>query len=143
MKKAQSAMEYLMTYGWAILIVIIVAAALFALGVFNPSTYTGRAATGFGGLGTPADWQYSAGNLTIVLNNQVGQAITVTNVTTAQGCAAGGSTPIAAGSTATFTINGCTVKSTGSSYSETITVTYSVAGGLTRTATGTITGSAV
>jgi len=34
-KKAQSAMEYLMTYGWAILVVLIVIAALFYLGVFD------------------------------------------------------------------------------------------------------------
>ena len=34
-KKAQSAMEYLMTYGWAILIIIVVVAALFAMGVFS------------------------------------------------------------------------------------------------------------
>ena len=31
-------MEYLMTYGWAILIVIIVVAALYAMGVFNVSS---------------------------------------------------------------------------------------------------------
>ena len=37
-KKAQSAMEYLMTYGWAILIILIAIAALFYLGVFSPST---------------------------------------------------------------------------------------------------------
>ena len=136
-------MEYLMTYGWAILIVIIVAAALFALGVFNPSTYTGRAATGFGELGTPSDWQYSTTTLTIVLRNQVGQAITVSNVTTVQGCYDATSTPIAAGSTATFTLSGCTSKSTGSSFSEQIAVQYTVAGGLPRTASGTITGTAV
>ena len=34
---AQSAMEYLMTYGWAILIISIVLFALFQLGVFNSS----------------------------------------------------------------------------------------------------------
>ena len=34
-RKAQSAMEYLMTYGWAILVVLIVIAALFYLGVFD------------------------------------------------------------------------------------------------------------
>jgi hypothetical protein len=33
--KAQSAMEYLMTYGWAILIISIVLGSLFSLGVFN------------------------------------------------------------------------------------------------------------
>jgi hypothetical protein len=33
--KAQAAMEYLMTYGWAILVVIVVVAALYAMGVFR------------------------------------------------------------------------------------------------------------
>jgi len=37
-KKAQSAMEYLMTYGWAILVVLIALGALFYLGVFSPKT---------------------------------------------------------------------------------------------------------
>ena len=37
-KKAQAAMEFLMTYGWAILVVLIVLAALFYLGIFTPST---------------------------------------------------------------------------------------------------------
>ena len=36
--KAQSAMEYLMTYGWAILVIAVVLAALFALGIFNGGT---------------------------------------------------------------------------------------------------------
>lgn len=33
--KAQTAMEYLITYGWAILIVILVVAALYTMGVFG------------------------------------------------------------------------------------------------------------
>ena len=33
--KAQSAMEYLMTYGWAILVIAVVLGALFELGVFS------------------------------------------------------------------------------------------------------------
>ena len=33
--KSQSAMEYLMTYGWAILIIAIVMIAMFSLGIFN------------------------------------------------------------------------------------------------------------
>ena len=37
-QKSQAAMEFLMTYGWAILIILIVLAALFAFGVFNPGT---------------------------------------------------------------------------------------------------------
>ena len=49
-KKGQSAMEYLMTYGWAILIIAIVLAALFSLGVFSSSSFTGTtciASSGF------------------------------------------------------------------------------------------------
>jgi|SRR3989344_808890 len=37
-KKAQAAMEFLMTYGWAILIILIALGVLFYLGVFNPKT---------------------------------------------------------------------------------------------------------
>ncbi len=44
--KAQSAMEYLMTYGWAILIIAVVLGALFQLGVFNASTFAPRAPPG-------------------------------------------------------------------------------------------------
>ncbi len=44
--KAQSAMEYLMTYGWAILIIAVVLAALFQLGVFNTGALAPRAPPG-------------------------------------------------------------------------------------------------
>ena len=46
MIKSQSAMEYLMTYGWAILIIAVVLAALFSLGVFNPMTFAPKASPG-------------------------------------------------------------------------------------------------
>ena len=39
-------MEYLTTYGWAILIIAIVMAALFSLGVFNPYTFSPKASPG-------------------------------------------------------------------------------------------------
>jgi len=39
-------MEYLMTYGWAILIISIVLAALFQLGVFNPMAFAPKAPPG-------------------------------------------------------------------------------------------------
>ncbi len=39
-------MEYLMTYGWAILIIAVVLGALFQLGIFNASTFTPKAPPG-------------------------------------------------------------------------------------------------
>ena len=44
--KAQSAMEYLMTYGWAILVIAIVLGVLYYLGVFNSANLTPRAQPG-------------------------------------------------------------------------------------------------
>ena len=44
--KAQSAMEYLMTYGWAILIIAVVLGALYQLGVFSPYTFAPKAPPG-------------------------------------------------------------------------------------------------
>ncbi|RLJ07224.1 MAG: hypothetical protein DRP16_03850 [Candidatus Aenigmatarchaeota archaeon] len=142
--KAQSAMEYLMTYGWAILIVIIVAAALFALGVFNPSTYTGYTATGFATLGAPSEWQYdgSSDTFSVKLKNQVGQSITVYRVEgTNIGCFNTSTISISSGGTATVVLSSCSDKSSGDSYSVNLEVTYRVAGGdFNRTETGTLTG---
>ena len=44
--KSQSAMEYLMTYGWAILIIAVVLGALFSLGVFNGNNFAPKASPG-------------------------------------------------------------------------------------------------
>jgi hypothetical protein len=48
--RAQSAMEYLMTYGWAILIIAVVLGALYSLGIFNGTNFLGNtciAGTGY------------------------------------------------------------------------------------------------
>ena len=50
MFKAQSAMEYLMTYGWAILVIAVVLAILFSIGVFSGGSFLGTsciAASGY------------------------------------------------------------------------------------------------
>ncbi len=44
--RAQSAMEYLMTYAWAILIIAVVMVVLYELNAFNPITYAPKATPG-------------------------------------------------------------------------------------------------
>ncbi|MGC8649124.1 MAG: hypothetical protein ACP5UN_02810, partial [Candidatus Micrarchaeia archaeon] len=44
-KKAQSAMDYLLTYGWAILAIAVVLIILIKLGIFN-SSLTGSSCVG-------------------------------------------------------------------------------------------------
>ncbi|MFH1286013.1 MAG: hypothetical protein ABIH99_05525, partial [Candidatus Micrarchaeota archaeon] len=38
-RKAQAAMEYLVTYGWAILIILVAMSLLYSMGIFSPSRY--------------------------------------------------------------------------------------------------------
>jgi hypothetical protein len=160
MKKAQSAMEYLMTYGWAILIVIIVAAALYALGIFNPATYTGRVPTGFTTLGTPTDWDVASdGAFSIILNNRLANQITVYSITATLGtvsdtyntynCTIDSYLMIAPGGTSDVSVI-CTgpnpysldlgTPTTGTTYSVSVSMLYN-AGGLNHTETGTVTGT--
>jgi hypothetical protein len=154
-RKAQAAMEYLMTYGWAILIVIIVAAALYALGVFDPATWTGTRTTGFANIGSPTDWIYEAsGEFNITLKNAVGTPITISAVTAECGVAdapvilntTAASWTIGSGSTIEFWTDAanCITLTAGSSYSTGLTVTYTKSGGAyTQQDTGTVTGSSV
>ncbi len=147
-------MEYLMTYGWAILIVIIVAAALYALGVFNPATWTGTRATGFANIGSPVDWIYqNSGEFNITLKNSLGSPITISSVTAACGSAGADVTlvnmstqTVGAGSTIEYFTNvtNCAPLTAGSSYSTQVEVQYTKSGGqYTQTDTGTVTGSSV
>jgi hypothetical protein len=154
--KAQSAMEYLMTYGWAILIVIIVAAALYALGIFNPATYTGRIPTGFTTLGTPTDWDLeSDGNFSIIMKNQLSDTITVYTVTATMGTNTdtwntstdGGATYLQISPGSTYSALPATTgldlgtPTTGTSYSVDVSMLYNAGGGLDHTETGTVTGT--
>ncbi len=148
-KKAQSAMEYLMTYGWAILIVIIVAAALYSLGIFNPATYTGRIPTGFTTLGTPTDWDLtSSGDLSIILNNRLADPITVYSVTASMGTATDTnetSFSMAPGEEYQYPASASGLnlgsKTAGTTYSVNVEIFYNAGGGLNHTETGTLTGT--
>ncbi len=77
--KVQSAMEYLMTYGWSILVLGVVVAVLFSLGVFNG----GSGSVGSGTCVAISGYQctqptlYSSGTLSATIG-EIGQTITVT-----------------------------------------------------------------
>ena len=80
MRKSQSALEYMSTYGWAILIIVIVAGVLYSLGIFNPSSSAGTTVTGFSGLGSPQALCMANGGLRLQLGNNLGQTINVTRI---------------------------------------------------------------
>ena len=148
-RKAQSALEYLMTYGWAILIIVIVGAALFALGVFNPGGTTALQIRGLSNFQIDDALLSSTGNLTLVLGVKTGKTTQVSNidyslqaVTTCNNTATDGVTTIPASQTKTISLDpavSCSLTSGDSVYVD-VTVDYTVAGSsLTHTDSGTLT----
>lgn len=72
-KKGQAAMEFLMTYGWAILVVLAAIGALAYFGVLSPSNFVPNKCTGQGY--TCADFSMTAGTpgtVTLYLTNNLG-----------------------------------------------------------------------
>ena len=137
--KGQGALEYLMTYGWALLVIVVVGAALFALGVLNPQTYTQKRCVGF------QEFVYQDQRLTetqfqiSLINGK--SSVTVTNVSITGDSSAGGdlggltltgaTNPVTPSKAFTATgTNDPTTKTSGDAYSYTVTVTYDVTSGI-------------
>ncbi len=86
-KRGQAALEFLMTYAWAILVVIIIIGALAYFGVLNPDTLVPDKCTFATGLACQ-DFSYTytgtgasaVGNITLVLTNGLGKTIQVTEL---------------------------------------------------------------
>ncbi len=73
--KAQSSLEYLMTYGWAILIVIMIGVALYSAGVFNLKTFTEHKYNGLSGF-TVIDWKVQPTYKKEIIINNPGDELT-------------------------------------------------------------------
>lgn len=140
--KGQSALEYLMTYGWALVVIVIVVAALFAFGIFNPpsaGTCTGLSKLAYKDHDVNADDAFTL----IVANGNIGR-ITLDPIT---GITLGGDfsgscssiTSVAVGDELTIYCDNAFT--TTGSYSGTVTIAYTVAGGTSHSETATCTGS--
>ena len=78
--RAQSAMEFLMTYGWAILIMLVVVSVLFYLGILNPRAVAPNSLTFPAGM-TAVDFRLDGeGKLYLLLGQATGDEIIVTHV---------------------------------------------------------------
>ena len=134
--KGQTAIEYLMTYGWAILIILIVAGVLAYYGIFSPSSFLGPTARGFGQVQVLNPWSLTqTGTLTLNLANRVGEgSLNITNMTAAYNGGAVGactvtSAPVAIGSGSdmpvTATCGAVTGSAAGDSFTAEIVIYYS------------------
>ncbi len=85
-KRAQAAMEFLMTYGWAILIVVIAVAALAGFGLFDTNrfvqdTCNSGSATGIVCTTNTVAVDTTAGTIDMALSNGAQARINITDVT--------------------------------------------------------------
>ena len=80
-KRGQSALEYLMTYGWALVGIVIAVAALVVL--INPSTIQGDQCDAKFGAFTVSQSDVTGTSTQLVLVNQTGQSVGFNDVTIA------------------------------------------------------------
>ena len=95
-KKGQAAMEFLMTYGWAILAAVIVIAVLASFGVFSPSKYVPQTcviSAPFGCVKNQIAASDGGDTITLVITNGGGEDLYV-NSTTISGCTLNSTTPV-------------------------------------------------
>jgi len=87
-KRGQFALEFLMTYGWAILVVLIAVSALAYMGVFNPSKTTSNrciSQTGIACIGMPI---ITKTQIAFTMKNGLGTGIILQNTTLPSACSA-------------------------------------------------------
>ncbi len=146
MKKGQSALEYLVTYGWAILIIVVIAAILWYFGVFNPAKWTTAKQSGGFSSFTVTDFVIGATNTQLVIGSTSGNALTITGMNETDGtnyassytCS---SDTVSPGSTVNCNLTTPSLGSAGDTVDLTITISFSdKKSGLSHTDTGFLKG---
>ena len=134
--RAQAAMEFLMTYGWAILVVLVAVGALSYFGVLSPDKFLPNKCTLPSGIGC-VDHKVTSSGITVVLRNGLGYDMSSVSVKVA-GCGSSSDpSSMANGGSGTYTIN---CNQSGSKFSGDLNVTYTLSDtGLSHTAKGSIT----
>jgi hypothetical protein len=149
-RKAQAAMEFLMTYGWAILVVLVAIGALAYFGVLNPGKFLPSSCTIGPGLacGEFKVTNVATDNVDVWVRNGLGKSIQ--NITMSLNSAAGGaciagtvnSSTIVDGAQQNFRFS-CTDAdnaNVGDRFKSTLTFVYTAAGeSMSHTMTGDLT----
>ncbi|MCL4389316.1 hypothetical protein M1397_01740 [Candidatus Marsarchaeota archaeon] len=79
-KRGQSALEFLATYGWMLLVVVLVLAVIFGLGILNPSSFAATVCQLPNGLQCQSWLLSSNGLLTITIAQYTSSPIMITSV---------------------------------------------------------------
>ena len=123
-KKGQAAMEFLMTYGWAILAAIIAIGVLAYIGVFSPSNYISNMVTVNAPFGTTQELSIGTASIQFVMRNGGGDSATISSIAIA-GCGTNSSSiTLADGETQLITVPCSPVLTSDDKFSGDLTITY-------------------
>ena len=149
-RKGQAAMEFLMTYGWAILVVLVAIGALAYFGVLNPSRFLPRSCTIGPGFGCD-DFKVTATTVQLIMRNGLGDdladldvvVLSCTKDVNADGNPVGGADDWVEGTLLGgadgITLTACPAAAVGSKFKEDVVINYQTSSGITHAVTGTVT----
>ena len=139
-KKADAALEFLMTYGWAILAVLLAVGALAYFGVLNPDRFFPNKCALPQGI-TCLDYNVETYRVILVLQNNLGETITIEKVNVSannQECSDEQSTTINNHDKVIYTITPCNNGASSQKFDGVINIVYTPEDKLTHSIFGTL-----
>jgi hypothetical protein len=134
-KNSQAAMEFLMTYGWAIMVVLVAIGALSYFGVLSPDKFLPRKCFLQPGLGC-VDFRVNENSVAVTLRNGMGEDISISNMNVGS-CLGTTSGTLNNEEQKTFTIDACN-NMPGEKFKGDVNITYLAESGLTHLNSGNI-----
>ena len=141
-RKGQAAVEYLMTYGWALLAIVIVSGIIWSMGLFGGSCST--SSRGFSGTKIMLDdWKVSNTLVHVTIKNAAGKTLNVTGIDFDGNNATVSPTSITSGSNGVVQGSGLSLGvNSGDCYKDKIlAITYNIDGGISHSTSGKISGA--
>ena len=136
-RKSQAAMEFLMTYGWAILVVLAAIAALAYFGVLSPEKLLPEKCIIAPGIAC-VQHKLDSSTTLLILSNGLGRSINITSVQVGD-CTGTFTNLLASGDEANFQLTGCSNGASKDAFKGDITLSYTdVAYNISKTVHGNL-----
>jgi len=147
-KRGQAAMEFLMTYGWAILVVLVAIGALAYFGVLTPEKFLPEKCLLSAGFFCKSFKVEAAAGITLLVESSLPTDITLTKIEFKDKdtilCSGTYTTELKSGESSTFTASCTPSLTSGSRFKADIVITYDEVDGLTDLVkTGSILGKVI
>ena len=137
--KAQAALEFMATYAWAIVMVLIAISALSYFGVLNPKGLVPQRCTLEAGISCP-DFTIKEDSVSLLIMNAKGEDLRISSIEI-EGCTGTDSGPLRRQERILYEVTGC--NNMDSTFSGEVKLIYTGRGGLEHVAKGRIRGNVV